>query len=142
MPLYSPSQENFYIPGLHSNIPKDVIEVSGDEMSRLLDGRSAGKLIALRSPGQLMLVDPPPPTVEQLAAWERAWRDGELLALMWIRDRHRDQLEIGVDTTLAPEQFVELLTYMQALRDWPQSEQFPVIEHRPVAPPWLAEQTQ
>ncbi|MOA23660.1 hypothetical protein D3C78_1442930 [compost metagenome] len=73
---------------------------------------------------------------------ERAWRDTELSALIWLRDRHRDQLEIGTKTTLTPEQFTELLTHMQALRDWPQSEQFPVIEYRPVALPWITEQSQ
>lgn len=73
---------------------------------------------------------------------ERAWRDGELSSVVWLRDRHRDQLELSTDTTLTAEQFNELLVFMQALRDWPQSEQFPVIEYRPVTPPWIAEQNQ
>lgn len=77
-----------------------------------------------------------------LAALERAWRDGELQGVMWLRERHRDQVEIGGDTTLTAEQFSELLVYMQQLRDWPQSEAFPASDHRPVAPPWIAEQTQ
>ena len=81
-------------------------------------------------------------TAEELASAERAVRDGELLSVEWLRNRHRDQLDIGVDTTLTPAQFKELLVYLQALRDWPQSEHFPKIEHRPVAPPWIAEQTQ
>ncbi|MEN5239106.1 phage tail assembly chaperone [Pseudomonas sichuanensis] len=72
---------------------------------------------------------------------ERQWRDTELAALVWLRDRHRDQLEIGGQTTLTPEQFTELLIYMQQLRDWPQSPEFPESSARPVAPPWIAEQT-
>jgi hypothetical protein len=76
------------------------------------------------------------------SATERAWRDAELASLVWLRDRHRDQLDIGVETTLSVEQFTELLTYMQALRDWPQSPDFPQSAHRPVAPPWITEQTQ
>ncbi len=73
---------------------------------------------------------------------ERSWRDGELTSLMWLRERHRDQMEIAVDTTLTGEQFTELLLYMQALRDWPQSPDFPESEHRPVAPAWIADQTE
>lgn len=73
---------------------------------------------------------------------ERAWRDAELVAVMWLRERHRDQLEIEVETTLTAEQFKDLLVYMQALRDWPQSPDFPDSQHRPTAPPWLAEQSE
>ena len=78
-------------------------------------------------------------TVElaQRVADERAWRDGQLDGLVWLRDRHRDQLEIGVTTTLMSEQFAELLVFMQALRDWPQSEAFPDTSARPVAPVFL-----
>src|SRR5450830_1566323 len=63
--------------------------------------------------------------VDQNAAAERTWRDKELASLIWLRDRHRDQLEIAGDTTLTNEQFSELLVYMQALRDWPQAPDFP-----------------
>ncbi|RBJ82158.1 hypothetical protein C3L29_012815 [Pseudomonas sp. MWU12-2534b] len=78
----------------------------------------------------------------QLAATERAWRDMELASVMWLRERHWDQLEIEAPTSIDGEQFKELLTYMQALRDWPQSPDFPLFERRPVAPPWIAEQTE
>ena len=77
-----------------------------------------------------------------LEGFERVWRDAELSSVMWLRERHRDQLEIAVDTTIPAEQFMELLVYMQALRDWPQSPDFPVIEQRPAAPPWIAGQAQ
>ncbi|MBV6289382.1 phage tail assembly chaperone [Pseudomonas sp. MAFF 301350] len=70
---------------------------------------------------------------------ERMWRDTNLAGLIWLRDRHRDQLEIDAPSTLTPEQFVDLLMFMQALRDWPQSELFPSIEHRPLSPAWLAD---
>lgn len=82
----------------------------------------------------------PPLAAEEIAADEREWRDRELASVAWLRERHRDQVEIGGGTTLTAEQFQELLVYMQALRDWPQSEQFPVIEHRPVVPSWIVGQ--
>lgn len=84
----------------------------------------------------------PVPSEAWRVAAERSWRDGELARMVWLRDRHRDQLEISYPTTLTPAQFTDLLTYMQALRDWPQSPDFPLTEHRPVAPPWIAEQHQ
>jgi len=71
---------------------------------------------------------------------ERKWRDAELAKLVWLRDRHRDQLEIEATTTLTGEQFKELLVYMQALRDWPQLPGFPDSQARPPAPLWLSDQ--
>lgn len=76
---------------------------------------------------------------ENLSTAERMWRDTKLAGLIWLRDRHRDQLEIDAPSTLTPEQFVDLLMFMQALRDWPQSELFPSVEHRPLSPAWLAD---
>ena len=35
--------------------------------------------------------------------------------------RHRDQVELGIPTTLTAEQYAELLTYRQALRDFPET---------------------
>lgn len=67
---------------------------------------------------------------------ERSWRDMQLTSLLFMRDRHRDEVELGIATTLTAGQFVELLGYIQQLRDWPQSELFPAAEHRPSAPEW------
>jgi hypothetical protein len=73
-------------------------------------------------------------------AIERTWRDTELARMVWLRDRHRDQVEMETATTLHAEQYSELLVYLQALRDWPQSDAFPDAARRPVAPTWSAEQ--
>lgn len=78
--------------------------------------------------------------VEEAANEERRWRDSELLDLAWLRDRHRDQAEMGADTTLTAEQYAELLSYMQQLRDWPQSDSFPDTGKRPVQPAWIKDQ--
>ena len=71
------------------------------------------------------------------ATQERQWRDRVLAEMIWRRDRHRDQLEIGTETTLNAEQSSQLLVYLQALRDWPQSSAFPDRTARPVAPDFL-----
>ncbi|RBJ85056.1 hypothetical protein C3L29_006595 [Pseudomonas sp. MWU12-2534b] len=100
----------------------------------------SGKIRAHDELGLPYLVDAPEVLFDP-AAQERQWRDAELSSVMWLRERHRDQLEIATATTLTGEQFKELLVYMQSLRDWPQSPDFPQAEHRPVAPSWIAEQT-
>lgn len=71
---------------------------------------------------------------------ERTWRDGELAEWSWLRDRHRDQLEIGAATSLESVEFTELLMYLQHLRDWPQTSGFPDMSARPVAPSFLEQQ--
>ncbi|XMB47223.1 phage tail assembly chaperone [Pseudomonas fluorescens] len=75
-------------------------------------------------------------------AAERQWRDIEIEAVKWLRERHRDQQEIGVAPTLSAIQFHELLVYVQALRDWPQAFAFPSSDERPAAPEWIADQSQ
>lgn len=72
----------------------------------------------------------------------RAWRDAEIVRVIWLRDRHRDETELGSDTTLTSEQYIELLGYIKALRDWPAQVEFPAEESRPVVPEWVASQTQ
>lgn len=123
------------------NWPADAILLTEDERAEYCKKTPAeGKQIDVVG-GRLAWVDLPPLTLVEIEGAERSWRDGELAAVMWLRERHRDQLGIGVDTTISAEQFTELLIYMQALRDWPQSPNFPASEHRPVLPAWIADQT-
>lgn len=81
-------------------------------------------------------------TEEQAARQERGWRDGEVEAVKWLRERHRDEMDLAITTTLTTAQFKSLLTYLQALRNWPQSPSFPDLLQRPVAPGWIATQKQ
>ncbi|MDB1113776.1 phage tail assembly chaperone [Pseudomonas extremaustralis] len=83
-----------------------------------------------------------PVPVDQLAALERDWRDAEVSSTEWLVTRHRDEQDLQRATTLSSEQFAEVLTYRQELRDWPQSPDFPDREHRPIAPAWIAKQSQ
>jgi|GEM_PF-193113 len=79
----------------------------------------------------------PMPVRADLEARERIWRDSELERVKWLRERHRDEVELGLSTTLAVEQYEELLAYMQDLRTWPQSTGFPDDSERPVVPAWV-----
>nr|WP_284147736.1 phage tail assembly chaperone [Pseudomonas putida] len=81
-------------------------------------------------------------SLEERIAIERQWRDTELTARQWLRDRHRDEQDLERPTTLSDEQFIEFLTYLQALRDWPAAGTFPDSALRPTAPAWMAEQIQ
>ncbi|MGO2287718.1 phage tail assembly chaperone [Pseudomonas lundensis] len=75
------------------------------------------------------------------SAYERRWRDAEVESVKWLRERHRDEADLGIKTSLTADQFIQLLSYLQALRDWPQAPDFPVQNNRPVQPDWIAEQT-
>jgi len=139
--FYSQSTKTTYLMGLHTSIPDDAVEISDERYLSVIGNPSPGKIRVHDELGLPYLIDAPEVLLDP-AAQERQWRDAELSSFMWLRERHRDQLEIATATTLTSEQFKELLVYMQSLRDWPQSPDFPQAEHRPVAPSWIAEQTQ
>jgi hypothetical protein len=132
----------FYSPGVHSSIPDDAVEISASRYLELLQGQIAGKVIVCGADGYPMLVDSLPPSSDELAAVERAWRDQRLSETDGVVTRHRDEVEEGGKTTLTVEQYAELQDYRRALRNWPEAGEFPLIDHRPIAPPWLIEQIQ
>lgn len=75
--------------------------------------------------------------VEAEISAERAWRDAESARIAWVRERHRDELDADLETSLRKAQFAELLGYIQSLRDWPKDPDFPAQHARPVRPTWL-----
>lgn len=141
MRFYSQKTQTTYLRDMHTSMPDDAVEITDELYMAVIGNPPPGKVRAHDDQGLPYLVDAPAVLPDWLAQ-ERGWRDDELSSLMWLRERHRDQAEIGAPTTLTGEQFKELLIYMQSLRDWPQSPDFPQTEHRPVAPSWIAEQTQ
>ncbi|WP_434705154.1 tail fiber assembly protein [Pseudomonas sp. Z1-12] len=138
----SKTTRGFYDATIHVSMPDDVVEVSGEKHAELLAGQSEGKVIAWDDDGFPVLIDPPLPTFAQLVQQERVWRDGELLATDQMVTRHRDELEEGAVTTLTANQYGALQTYRRDLRNWPQAGEFPLIDHRPPTPDWLAMQHQ
>ncbi|MDF2793128.1 MAG: hypothetical protein K0S85_881 [Pseudomonas orientalis] len=138
---YSQTTGCSYLLGLHTSMPEDAVEIPEELFLSVICSPLPGKVRAHDEKGLPFLVDAPEPT-QDLEAQERMWRDGELSGVLWLRERHRDQLEIERPTTLTAEQFNDLLAYLQALRDWPQSPYFPARESRPTAPTWITEQTQ
>lgn len=142
--LYSQTTGTCYISGVHPEIPGDAVSISDDRYDAVIANPRYGQVRSHDAQGLPILIDPPVigQTDEQQAADERVWRDAEVSSTEWLVTRHRDELDMQLDTTLTAEQFAELLVYRQALRDWPQTEAFPDSTQRPVAPPWIAEQTE
>lgn len=125
-----------------STPPKGSVEVSYDEYRALFAAQEAGKRIQADKAGRPILVDLPGATAEMLDADERIWRNVALAETDGIISRHRDELEGGGASTLTSKQYTELQAFRRQLRDWPQGDGFPLADHRPAPPTWLAEQQQ
>lgn len=136
---YSQETGCTYLDGLHQRMPPDAVFLTEELYAAVIRDAGINTVRRHDEQGLPYLVDVVPSAFD-LALEARSWRDNQLTAVTWLRDRHRDQLEMMAPTTLDHEQYLALLTYMQALRDWPQSAQFPNAEHQPSAPLWLAEQ--
>ena len=141
--FYSGSARGFYNSATHhkEQIPGDAVAISKELYLSLLKGASSGRIISVDELGSPILIDPvenPSLRVDE----ERIWRDTKIEGVQWMRDRHRDESDLERAHTLTPEQFKQLLNYLQALRDWPQAPDFPATEYRPEQPGWIAEQNQ
>ncbi|SEC24461.1 Phage tail assembly chaperone protein [Pseudomonas saponiphila] len=136
--FYSQTTQTSYLQGLHAVLPDDAVEIPDALYLAVIGNPPSGKIRVHDEHGLPHLVDAPM-VVPDLMGQEREWRDAELSAVVWLRERHRDQLEIEAPTTLKEEQFKELLVYMQALREWPQSPDFPVPSFRPRPPAWMVD---
>lgn len=58
----------------------------------------------------------------------RELRNVELDGLSWLIERHKEEVELGINTTLSSEEYQKILRYKQYLRDMPQDNNFPNIE--------------
>lgn len=67
----------------------------------------------------------------------RALRDGLIASTMWVAERHRGQVQLGLETSITAEQYTDLLMHHQVLRDWTTQPGWPDI-NMPPAPLWLA----
>ncbi len=119
----------------------EIVEVSQADHNAIFRAIAAnGSTFAPDKNGYPVIVEAPGPTLEELRSRERTFRDRVLLLTDPMIARHRDELEAERPTTLTAEQYKQLQGYRQDLRDWPESEHFPAVEHRPEQPAWLAEQ--
>ncbi|KIQ33805.1 hypothetical protein [Pseudomonas viridiflava] len=73
--------------------------------------------------------------------------DPALLARLWIEaslktsetlvSEYRDARDLGAALPITAEQFSELLTWRQAVREWPQVAGYPIEASRPDVPAWI-----
>lgn len=129
--FYSKSTGLCYLPGIHTSMPSDAVEIDDKTFTSVIGNTPPGKVRDHDEDGLPFLVDAPPPTPEVLYGLEQAWRNKVLLSTDSLVVRHRDQVEAGIPTTLTDEQYKALQAYRQELRDWPESPAFPDITARP-----------
>ncbi|MFV3379585.1 phage tail assembly chaperone [Pseudomonas sp. NY15354] len=115
-------------------IPDGAIEIQAELWARMVSETDG---VWSRLDGVITKQPLPPPSAGALGMSERVWRDAAVASTEWLMNRHRDELDMQLVTTLSAEQFTELLVYRQALRDWPHSQAFPDTEQRPVEPAFL-----
>lgn len=72
--FYSASVGGFFDPAINPAIPEDAVELTRVEYEALIEGHSNGKLIVADSKGNPGLIDPPPPTTEELTEIARGKR--------------------------------------------------------------------
>ena len=135
MYYFSAQTQGFYHKGLHGDaIPQDAVALTDAQYDAVMNECPVGTYITVGPDGYPVRQPCTPPPPQQT---ERHWRDGQINQVQWLRDRHRDELELGRPPTLDAKQFEQLLQYLQALREWPQAESFPAPAHRPAPQPWL-----
>ena len=80
----------------------------------------------------IQIKDYPLPDTEQLTSLVKTNRDSLISQVEWRRTRHQDEVTLGMEPT---EPLLPILEYIQALREVPRQEGFPVNVVWPV-PPW------
>lgn len=69
----------------------------------------------------------------------RLWAETRLQNTEALVAQYRDARDLGGTTPITAEQFTALLTWRQALREWPKAKRYPAESSRPDAPEWLSE---
>lgn len=129
--IYSTKEDKFYAPEFKESYeasgtwPDDGIEVSPEDFKEF----SAGKDGHFRKfeNGALCWAESQP-NLEELSRAERVWRDGEL------RRADEELNKVQDADPKAVGSVADWRTYRKALRQWPESLEFPSLESRPKSP--------
>lgn len=116
--------------------PIAYIDIDEDERLRFISAPE-GKMLGKDSNGRPVFIDAIKST-EQQEIEARAARDNELTSSLWVSQRYEQQVKINHSPEISENQYIELLAYHQALRDWPAQPGWPDID-MPPEPDWLAE---
>ena len=100
--------------------------------------RVTGQRVEIDGDGATLVYDAEPIPAEEIAAAKfaalRIERDARLAAALAILDRHSNQVEFGLPSTLTAEQATAWAVYAQALRDLPERTADPAAPEWPIAP--------
>lgn len=68
----------------------------------------------------------------------RLWAETSLQKTETLVAQYRDARDLDGPTPITSEQFTTLLTWRQAVREWPKVKRYPAEASRPAAPEWLS----
>lgn len=134
----SKSAKGFYTPEIHGeNMPTDVVEISDELYSELIDGQSQGKVIDWDSEDFPVLSDPEPPSIEKIAEEvrlkrERLFREIYDPALMLLLRMQRTSP--SAQQAAIASKIEELDAYAILLQDIPSQPGFPTDVIWPIMP--------
>ncbi len=124
MNYFSNSNQAFYSAAFFplELMPSDAVELDENTYRSAMAEINSNKIVTIAN-GTISTTEKP-----NIPFAENAWIEAELA-------RSRDELEKAQDSDpSAVGTESEWRTYRVALRAWPQSENFPVETHRPIAP--------
>nr|WP_315025250.1 phage tail assembly chaperone [Brevundimonas diminuta] len=114
------------------DLPVDIVSLNSAEHAAILNEIASGRVLSSNDDGAPITVTPPAPSAEQLAIDARRRRDAEIAAVRWLLERHRDEQALQIATTLTPEDYRLVQEHVQALRDVPEQDGFPLAIDWPV----------
>lgn len=133
MKHYYSKTAGFLVSTLVNEIPSDAIEITKGRHIELQRLESEGFVILVEN-GDVITKEKP---VEHQQEISRTIRNNEIESSMWVAERHRGQIELGIKTSISDNEFKDLLSYHQSLRDWTEHPGWPYVD-MPIAPDWLA----
>lgn len=111
--FYSKSTGGFYCREIHgNNMPEDVVEITIEQHTALVEGQSQGKIIGSDDDGYPILICQPSPSPEQLQAQINAEARAYLLSTDWYVTRWQEKqtpipVEISAERDAARARVVE-----------------------------------
>lgn len=119
------------------DLPDDIVTLAATVHAAILNEIASGQILSANDEGAPITVAPPAPSPEQRAGEVRRRRDAEIARVRWLLERHRDEQALQIATTLTNEDYRLVQEHVQALRDVPEQDGFPLAIDWPVLAPEL-----
>jgi hypothetical protein len=123
---WSPSDKGFYDDEIHGDDkPGDVVEITDEEHASLLEAQSRGRIIDTGKDGKPIARDL---NDKELSVGRKRARDQLLTETDWLVNRHRDEIDSDITTTLSSDQYRSLQEWRVALRNLTEHPDFPRVQ--------------